>query len=88
MNFITTVMVVFCMSSRIQLSNDVIILIYKIVNLTMFIRSLLSLSGRFFLPQLTFFVVKAGGMRIVQKHPHVPDTKEDKEETEWESGTR
>uniref|UniRef100_A0A6B2FA15 Death-associated protein 1 n=1 Tax=Bothriechis nubestris TaxID=1766655 RepID=A0A6B2FA15_9SAUR len=33
--------------------------------------------------------VKAGGMRIVQKHPHAPDTKEDKdkEDTEWESGT-
>ncbi|XP_069816481.1 death-associated protein 1 [Dendropsophus ebraccatus] len=34
--------------------------------------------------------VKAGGMRIVQKHPHTPhaDTKEDKkqEEENWESG--
>ncbi|KAG8133172.1 hypothetical protein E2320_010986, partial [Naja naja] len=33
--------------------------------------------------------VKAGGMRIVQKHPHTPDTKEDKDkdDQEWESGT-
>ncbi|XP_040288754.1 death-associated protein 1 [Bufo bufo] len=35
--------------------------------------------------------VKAGGMRIVQKHPHTPhgDSKEDKnqEEENWESGT-
>ncbi|KAM7147263.1 death-associated protein 1 [Molossus nigricans] len=31
--------------------------------------------------------VKAGGMRIVQKHPHTGDTKEekDKDEEEWES---
>uniref|UniRef100_A0A671DVS7 Death associated protein n=1 Tax=Rhinolophus ferrumequinum TaxID=59479 RepID=A0A671DVS7_RHIFE len=31
--------------------------------------------------------VKAGGMRIVQKHPHSGDTKEEKEkdEQEWES---
>nr|AAH84863.1 MGC53808 protein [Xenopus laevis] len=33
--------------------------------------------------------VKAGGMRIVQKHPHSPhvETKEDKDEENWESGT-
>uniref|UniRef100_A0A8C3YS84 Death-associated protein 1 n=1 Tax=Catagonus wagneri TaxID=51154 RepID=A0A8C3YS84_9CETA len=31
--------------------------------------------------------VKAGGMRIVQKHPHSGDTKEekDKDDQEWES---
>ncbi|XP_044861557.1 death-associated protein 1 isoform X2 [Mauremys mutica] len=31
--------------------------------------------------------VKAGGMRIVQKHPHTPDAKEekDKDDQEWES---
>ncbi|XP_017814937.2 death-associated protein 1 isoform X3 [Papio anubis] len=31
--------------------------------------------------------VKAGGMRIVQKHPHTGDTKEekDKDDQEWES---
>ncbi|EPQ03630.1 Death-associated protein 1 [Myotis brandtii] len=31
--------------------------------------------------------VKAGGMRIVQKHPHSGDTKEekDKDEKEWET---
>ncbi|VTJ77341.1 Hypothetical predicted protein, partial [Marmota monax] len=31
--------------------------------------------------------VKAGGMRIVQKHPHAGDTKEekDKDDQEWES---
>ncbi|XP_067323649.1 death-associated protein 1 isoform X2 [Anolis sagrei] len=34
--------------------------------------------------------VKAGGMRIVQKHPHVPDAKEEKdkdEQQDWESGS-
>nr|XP_020671222.1 death-associated protein 1 [Pogona vitticeps] len=33
--------------------------------------------------------VKAGGMRIVQKHPHAADAKEekDKDEQDWESGT-
>uniref|UniRef100_A0A670ZG31 Uncharacterized protein n=1 Tax=Pseudonaja textilis TaxID=8673 RepID=A0A670ZG31_PSETE len=36
-----------------------------------------------------FMEVKAGGVRIVQKHPHIPDTKEDKDkdDQEWESGT-
>uniref|UniRef100_A0A8C3SVA6 Death-associated protein 1 n=1 Tax=Chelydra serpentina TaxID=8475 RepID=A0A8C3SVA6_CHESE len=34
--------------------------------------------------------VKAGGMRIVQKHPHTPDAKEekDKDDQEWESSSR
>lgn len=34
-----------------------------------------------------FILVKAGGMRIVQKHPHSGDTKEerDKDDQEWES---
>ncbi|XP_039382888.1 death-associated protein 1 isoform X3 [Mauremys reevesii] len=33
--------------------------------------------------------VKAGGMRIVQKHPHTPDAKEekDKDDQEWESSS-
>uniref|UniRef100_A0A8D0DRG0 Death associated protein n=1 Tax=Salvator merianae TaxID=96440 RepID=A0A8D0DRG0_SALMN len=33
--------------------------------------------------------VKAGGMRIVQKHPHAVDAKEekDKDEQDWESGS-
>lgn len=37
-----------------------------------------------------FFLVKAGGMRIVQKHPHSGDTKEekDKDEEEWEAEPR
>ncbi|XP_016072828.1 PREDICTED: LOW QUALITY PROTEIN: death-associated protein 1 [Miniopterus natalensis] len=34
-----------------------------------------------------FLLVKAGGMRIVQKHPHTGDTKEekDKDDEEWET---
>ncbi|XP_063114040.1 death-associated protein 1 isoform X2 [Cavia porcellus] len=34
--------------------------------------------------------VKAGGMRIVQKHPHTGDAREerDKEDQEWESPRR
>lgn len=37
-----------------------------------------------------FFLVKAGGMRIVQKHPHSGDTKEekDKDDEEWEAEPR
>uniref|UniRef100_A0A8D0GKA6 Death associated protein n=1 Tax=Sphenodon punctatus TaxID=8508 RepID=A0A8D0GKA6_SPHPU len=33
--------------------------------------------------------VKAGGMRIVQKHPHAPETREEKEkdDQDWESGS-
>ncbi|KAJ1203296.1 hypothetical protein NDU88_007084 [Pleurodeles waltl] len=33
--------------------------------------------------------VKAGGMRIVQKHPHTVDSKEEKEkdDEDWETGT-
>lgn len=38
-------------------------------------------------PPSVFILVKAGGMRIVQKHPHSGDTKEekDKDDQEWES---
>ncbi|XP_015447952.2 death-associated protein 1 [Pteropus alecto] len=38
-------------------------------------------------PRFVFILVKAGGMRIVQKHPHSADTKEerDKDDQEWES---
>lgn len=38
-------------------------------------------------PAFVFISVKAGGMRIVQKHPHTGDGKEekDKDEQEWES---
>ncbi|ELK25882.1 Death-associated protein 1 [Myotis davidii] len=38
----------------------------------------------------TVLWVKAGGMRIVQKHPHSGDTKEekDKDEEEWETEPR
>ncbi|XP_011362413.2 LOW QUALITY PROTEIN: death-associated protein 1 [Pteropus vampyrus] len=37
--------------------------------------------------RFVFILVKAGGMRIVQKHPHSADTKEerDKDDQEWES---
>jgi hypothetical protein len=39
------------------------------------------------IPTFVFISVKAGGMRIVQKHPHAGDTKEekDKDDQEWES---
>uniref|UniRef100_A0ACB8EBV6 Uncharacterized protein n=1 Tax=Sphaerodactylus townsendi TaxID=933632 RepID=A0ACB8EBV6_9SAUR len=39
---------------------------------------------------LLFIAVKAGGMRIVQKHPHAVDTKEekDKDDQEWETSSR
>lgn len=38
-------------------------------------------------PAFVFISVKAGGMRIVQKHPHTGDGKEekDKDDQEWES---
>lgn len=38
-------------------------------------------------PHFVFIPVKAGGMRIVQKHPHSGDAKEekDKDDQEWES---
>ncbi|XP_074981554.1 death-associated protein 1 isoform X1 [Caretta caretta] len=42
------------------------------------------------LSQSSFVIsVKAGGMRIVQKHPHTPDAKEekDKDDQEWESSS-
>ncbi|XP_034617430.1 death-associated protein 1 isoform X1 [Trachemys scripta elegans] len=42
------------------------------------------------LSQRSFVIsVKAGGMRIVQKHPHTPDVKEekDKDDQEWESSS-
>lgn len=36
---------------------------------------------------IIFFPVKAGGMRIVQKHPHNSDAKEekDKDDQDWET---
>uniref|UniRef100_A0A8C4MKB0 Death associated protein n=1 Tax=Equus asinus asinus TaxID=83772 RepID=A0A8C4MKB0_EQUAS len=39
------------------------------------------------IPSFVCILVKAGGMRIVQKHPHSGDTKEekDKDDQEWES---
>lgn len=44
-------------------------------------------TAKLITPPSVFIVVKAGGMRIVQKHPHSGDTKEekDKDDQEWES---
>lgn len=42
---------------------------------------------RFVVIYLIFIPVKAGGMRIVQKHPHNSDAKEekDKDDQDWET---